>query len=171
MNVTFHVLGSFATTAVLSFPPQANRQNFSGFRRYIIGFIAGVLIHGVLDFLPHQYPLRSKTDVVSALILFAVFSFMAKWQNLLLLWTCFIGSIFPDLVDLSAGIVNKHLAIPIPELPFKIFPWHWKEFSGSIYDGSRNAESAIYHISFLLICLSLLYAYRKSFFKFGTIER
>lgn len=170
MNVTFHVLGSFATAAVLSFPPPPHQRNSLPLWRYLIGFAAGVLIHGALDFLPHGYPLRSKTDVVLALILLAIFSFPAARRNLLLLWLCFVGSIFPDLVDLSAGIADKHLGIRLPELPFKIFPWHWKEYSGSIYDGSRAVESGIYHVSVLLICFALLYAYRKSFFKFRKIE-
>ena len=170
MNVTFHVLASFATAAVLNFPSQTDWRNVSNLWRYAIGFAAGIAVHGVLDFLPHHYPLRSKVDVALALILLAVFSILAARRNLSLLWICFIGSIFPDSVDLSAGIANKHLGIALPQLPFKVFPWHWKEYSGSIYDGSRAVESGAYHLSVLLICFALLYAYRNSFFKFRRIE-
>ncbi|HEX8249984.1 MAG TPA: hypothetical protein VF599_17560, partial [Pyrinomonadaceae bacterium] len=150
MNVTFHVLGSLATAAVLNLKPNEKIWNLP---KLAAGFFAGILVHGVLDFLPHNYPLPAKIDVGFALFLLAAAFFTARKQNRFLLLVCFGGALFPDLVDLSAGIINKHLGIPISPLPFKIFPWHRKVYSGSIYDGSRKFESTIYHISVLLICL------------------
>lgn len=161
MNVTFHVLGSLATAAVLS----KGKTPFALWK-YACGFAAGILLHGVLDFSPHQYPLSSKIDVVLALILLAFFSFLVPRRNLLLFWVCYAGAIFPDVLDLSPEIIYKYLGITIPHLPFKIFPWHWKQYSGSIYDGSGSLESSTYYFLVLLISLVLLYAYRKYFFKF-----
>jgi hypothetical protein len=174
MNVTFHALGSFAVAAVLSLKAAESEffglKNSSTWLKMAIGFVAGILIHGILDFLPHQYPLRSKFDVIFALGLLALTVFLAQKQNRLLILVCFGGAIFSDIIDLSAEIVNKYLGISIPHLPFKIFPWHWKEYSGSIYDGSQAVESNIYHILVLLICLGLLHAYRKRFFRFWKIK-
>jgi hypothetical protein len=101
-------------------------------------------------------------------LLLPLFLFISQKQNLLLILICFAGAVFPDVIDLGPVIVNKYLQIALLQLPFR-FPWHLKEYSGSIYDGSRSVESALYHILLLLICLSLLYAYRKNLFKFWKI--
>ena len=166
MNVTFHALGSFAAAAVLSLKSDENWISVSALKKYAVGFCAGILVHGILDFLPHNYPLSSKFDVIFALVLFLFFLLMAQKQNRLLVLVCFVGAIFPDLIDLSAAIADKHLGIPVSPLSFKIFPWHWKDFSGSVYDDSRNLESNIYHLSFLLVCFYLIYMYRKKFLRF-----
>jgi hypothetical protein len=163
MNVIFHALGSFATAAVLCLKPNEEIWNLP---KLAVGFFAGILIHGILDSLPHQYPLYSKFDVIFALVLLAIMFSLAQKQNRLLILACFGGAIFPDVVDLSAGIANKHLGIAIPQFSFKMFPWHWKEFSGSIYDGSRRVESNIYHIIVLLTFSVLTFAYRKRLFRF-----
>lgn len=161
MNVTFHALGSLATAAVLSLKPNDKLWDL---RKFAVGFILGIFVHGILDFLPHNYPLNSKFDVILALCLLGLTFILTQKQNRFLLLVCFAGAIFPDLVDLSLGIINKHLGIPVPQLPFKIFPWHWREYSGSIYDKSRDFESNIYHFSLLLICFAAIYLYRKEFF-------
>lgn len=166
MNVTFHVFGSIATAAVLGLSPDEKWSSVSALKKYAIGFVTGVIIHGVLDFLPHNYPIASKFDVIFALFILVLGLFLAQNRNRFLILVCFSGAIFPDVVDLGAGIANKHLGIPIPQLDFKLSPWHWKEYSGSIYDGSRFFESTVYHVLFLLMCVSLIYAYRNSFFRF-----
>src|SRR5262249_45273621 len=76
--------------------------------------------------------------------------------------TCFLGAIFPDLVDLGPAILNKQLGWHLPVL--KIFPWHWPQYSGSIYDGSRWLTSLLGHILVTTASLGLLYLWRKNFF-------
>jgi hypothetical protein len=163
MNVTFHAIGSFATAAVLSRKLAGNSWDMP---KLTIGFAVGVLIHGVLDFLPHEYPLHSAFDVIFALMLLALMLFLAQNQNRLLILVCFAGAIFPDVLDLGPTIINKYWGITVPQLPFRVFPWHLKQYSGSIYDGSRRIESTIYHLLLLLICLPLIYVNRKTFFRF-----
>ena len=167
MNVTFHVLGSLATASVLSL---GLSDKIYDIKKLTIGFITGIFIHGILDYLPHSYPFRSRFDIILGFTLFLIGFFLAQNRSKLLVAVCFAGSIFPDVIDLGGEIANKHLGIPVPHLSFNIFPWHWKEYSGSIYDGSRQTESNIYHILFLLICLAVLYAKRKDFFIFWTRE-
>ena len=166
MNVTFHAIGSFATAAVLSVGKNDGWRSFLAFKKYIVGFILGILIHGILDFSPHEYPIPSKIDVVLALILLSIFLFISQRQNFLLILVCFAGSIFPDVIDLGPEIANKYLGIEFPHFPFHIFPWHWKEYSGSIYDGNHRIESIIYHLSLLFVCSILLYTNRNNFFRF-----
>lgn len=166
MNVTFHVLGSFATAAVLSLKPTEKYFSASALLKYGACFVAGILIHGILDYLPHQYPLPSKIDVVLALLLLPLMLFAAQKQNFLLILICFGGAIFPDVVDLGPTIAKKYLGISPPQLPFRVFPWHLKEFSGSIYNGSSRTESTLYHLAFVLVCSTLLYYYRERVFRF-----
>jgi hypothetical protein len=167
MNVTFHAIGSFATAAVLSLKGTENRRSRSALMKYLIGFVTGILVHGVLDLSPHQYPIPSKVDVILAPVLLLLFLFCSQKQDYPLILACFAGCVFPDIIDLGPVIVDKYLGISLPRLPFRLFPWHTKEYSGSIYDGSRNNESNIYHILVLVIGFGLIYAYRKNLFKFG----
>src|SRR5690349_5939919 len=104
MNVTFHTLTGLSAASF-----QASRQNGNGGRRLFApsdtpllatGFISGMLMHGLLDYIPHSYPIRSTTDVALSLALFFFSLFMVGNGRWLLLCVCFLGSVFPDLVDL-----------------------------------------------------------------------
>ncbi|HEY8559378.1 MAG TPA: hypothetical protein VIL74_03160 [Pyrinomonadaceae bacterium] len=165
MNITFHVIGSFATAAVLNLDKGENWLAPRALAKYLVGFTVGVIVHGILDASPHQYPLTSKIDVILAALLLPLFLLVSQKQNLLLILFCYAGCVFPDVVDLGPAMVEKYFQISLPRLSFRLFPWHLKQYSGSIYDGSRAVESAFYHVSFSLICLSLLFANRKSFLK------
>jgi hypothetical protein len=163
MNVTFHIIASIAMASIFCIKKGETSLDLP---KFLIVFVLGVLVHGVLDYLPHQYPISSKFDVGIALCLFFLTLFFVKKQNCLLLSIAFIGGIFPDLVDLSAGIADKYFGLTLPQLSFKIFPWHWKKYSGSIYDGSREIESAVYHISVLLIGICVLIKTKHKFLRF-----
>lgn len=166
VNVTFHTLTALATAAVLSsecalLSPGAHYS----LRTPAIGFGVGVMVHGVLDCVPHSYPIRSDVDVVVSLALFACAMICAKKQNLTLLAACFLGAIVPDVLDLAPAIVNHHLGWSLPVV--KLFPWHWRRYSGSIYDGSRAVESLSLHLVVVALSAIFLYANRRSLFSFG----
>ena len=167
MNVTFHTLASFATAAVLSSRLKAtdSARLFapSDLPSLAAGFAAGVLMHGLLDYAPHAYPIKSAFDVLLSLALFSVMLLLARRRHWLLLGVCFLGGIFPDLIDLGPAIVNKRLGWSLPVV--KVFPWHRREYSGSIYDGSRGVESFLYHLIVAGGSLVLLYAYRRQLFR------
>ena len=141
MNVSFHTLGSFAVAAFLSARLLPCEKYFflrSDLPFLIIGFVTGILLHGILDFAPHGYPVSPAFDIVFCLALFATFALFTKRRNLVLLAACYVGCLFPDLVDLGPAMINKRVNLGLPVV--KIFPWHWREYSGSIYDGSRQFE-------------------------------
>ena len=167
MNVTFHTLTSLAIAAVLSTKqtkPVANESFvFSDVPLLSIGFVAGVMIHGLLDYVPHSYPIKSIIDVALSLGFFLAATIFIRQRHRLLAALCFLGAIFPDLVDLGPAIFNKHLGWHLPVV--KIFPWHWPQYSGSIYDGSRQLSSLKAHVLVAGISLSLLYLCRKNFFR------
>jgi len=166
MNVTFHVLSAVGATAVLS-----SRQKDWESRKSPASFslpglagalIAGVLLHGVLDWIPHSYPINSVVDVGASLALLAVAMALVRQRHRLPLSMCALGSLLPDLVDLGPAIINKRLGWSLPV--FKFFPWHWPQFSGSIYDGSRGFTSLSCHLLVVTASLAMLYLYRDSLF-------
>lgn len=165
MNVTFHTLTALATAAFLSSRDvnPAPRQ-FTHDRLLIqaVGFATGVLVHGMLDYVPHSYPIQSGLDVVISLTLFAVAVIFAKPRHRALVGACFLGSIFPDLVDLGPAIVNKSLGWSLPVV--KIFPWHWPQFSGSVYDGRKAIVLLLCHLVVVGLSVSALYVYRRGLF-------
>lgn len=146
MNVIFHTLASVATAAVLSTQLKEKKpiNSITGLTILVIGFTTGILLHGLLDWIPHQYPLPSVLDVVVSLILFSIIFLRAHNEARWILFACFLGAIFPDLVDLGPAILNRQMQLHLPTA--KIFPWHWKEYSGSIYDGSRHWLSIFNHL-------------------------
>ncbi|QOZ28358.1 hypothetical protein [Bradyrhizobium sp. CCBAU 51753] len=166
MNVVFHTLVSVATAAALSSRVKEKEplNSTSNIAVLVAGFTAGVLSHGLLDWLPHQYPLRSIADVVVSLILFSGVWVLARKEARWILLTCFLGAIFPDLVDLGPAVLNKQMQLSLPMV--KTFPWHWKEYSGSIYDGSRRWLSIANHLAVVAASGLLILQYRR-----GIIRR
>jgi hypothetical protein len=165
MNVTFHIVSAVGAAAVLS----ATRKNGTSHQPgsspnllvLAVGLVAGVLLHGLLDYAPHSYPIKSVADVGLSLGLLTVAFVMVEPSHRLLLGACSLGAVLPDVVDLGPAIINKQLGWSLPVV--KLFPWHWRQYSGSIYDGSRKFESVLCHSLVLAGSLSLLYVYRKSF--------
>ena len=136
----------------------------------IVGFVTVVALHGVLDFVPHGYPFSPGFDIVFCLALFAVFALFTKQRNLVLLAACYIGCLFLDLVDLGPAMINKRVNLGLPAV--KIFPWHWREYSGSIYDGSRQFESSLWHSLLFAASVILLVVFGRQFFWFGgSVEK
>lgn len=162
MNVTFHALSGLAVAALLG-SKQRETGSVHLFTRSDLsllasGFVAGVALHGVLDLLPHSYPIKSSVDVVLGVALIFIAISTVRSRHVYLLGACFFGSLFPDLVDLAPAIVNKHFGLSLPVV--KLFPWHWPQYSGSIYDGSRSAESLSYHLLVVGVSFFLLYSNR-----------
>jgi len=112
MNVIFHTLASVATAAVLSTQLKEKKLiNSTGLTILVIGFTTGILLHGLLDWMPHQYPLPSVLDVVVSLILFSIIFMLAHNEARWILFACFLGAVFPDLVDLGPAILNRQMQL------------------------------------------------------------
>ncbi|MEO7509837.1 MAG: hypothetical protein ABIZ95_21500 [Pyrinomonadaceae bacterium] len=169
MNITFHTLAAVSTAVLLSPARKADRPveltSPSELYRLSAGFALGILLHGVLDFLPHSYPIHSILDVLLGTLLFATVWIVAARSNRPLLTACFVGAIAPDLIDHTTSILNRRLGWSLPVK--KIFPWHWPEYSGSIYDGSYATESLVLHLVVTFVSLGLLYFCRQSFLGFA----
>jgi hypothetical protein len=170
VNVTFHTTGALASAAFLSsFRARAvsgETASRDSLLLLVIGFIAGVAAHGVMDYVPHSYPISSGLDVVLSIILFIVAVAQTKPQFRVLVTACFIGSVFPDLVDLGPSIVNRHLGWSLPTV--RIFPWHCPRYSVSLYHGAQKLQSYVSHCAVLGFWVSLCWFYRYSLFSSGS---
>jgi hypothetical protein len=159
MNVTFHTLAGLAIAAALCPKQESAAQPQKPFAaatalRLIAGCIAGVLSHGVLDLIPHTYPIKSTIDPFLSLILFSVAILLAKKQCWMLIFACFLGSILPDIVDHAPAILNHRLGWSLPVIGF--FPWHWPVYSGSVYGSARTSVSIAMHLTLIALCLRLI---------------
>ncbi len=157
MNTTFHMLAGVATAAAYS--QTATRRPITVLG---LGFATSVALHGVMDYVPHSYPIKPAADVILALALFAGAFCLAKREARPLLIACCLGAIFPDLVDLASAILNRRAGLSLPVV--HLFPWHWKEYSGSIYDGSRRVASFSAHLLVLLAVAGSIYSFRSRLF-------
>jgi len=172
VNVTFHTVAALATAAILSSKRRVRVPVQSPGRDTpflpAIGFLIGVLLHGLLDYVPHSYPFDSRLDVSLSLTLASLAIAMSKPKNRLLALACYLGCIFPDLIDLGPAAINKLLGWSLTTV--KIFPWHWRRYSGSVYDGSRSLESLSFHIVVVALSIGLLCGYRRALFRVGASQ-
>jgi len=155
MNVLFHTTTALGI-AVLFTNTKNTKQSI---RTSVIVFIIGILSHGILDFIPHCYPIPSKLDVSLGLLMIIIITWLSNKKYRILILSSFIGCITPDLIDLSPAIINKQLGWNLPIFD-KIFPWHFKEYSGSIYT-SDCTVSNMNHI-ILVIVLGAAFWYKRS---------
>jgi hypothetical protein len=147
MNVVFHILGALGTASVLAHVSKPDRffpKSISGLAAPATGFAVGILAHGLMDAAPHAYPLRASADIAVALLMMAAAFAVCDPRRWFLIAACCVGALFPDLVDLGPAMLNKHLGLALRVM--KIFPWHWPENSGSIYDGTQAVASLVCHL-------------------------
>lgn len=149
MNILFHLITAIGA-AVLLTDTSKPIEKYIAIRCCLI-FIVGIFFHGVLDYIPHAYPINSKIDAILSLFFIILAILFTNRNYKFIIAASFFGNIFPDLIDLSSGILNKYLHFNFHIYP-KIFPWHWPQYSGSIYkDGSE--VSILNHLMILAFAL------------------
>ena len=103
-------------------------------------FVAGVLSHGVLDGLKHGYPVPYVLDPPLALAMLLLWLALASRRYRRLVLVGFAGAIFPDVLDLGAGVARFLLGWPAQKSRH-FFPWHWLDGSGSMYPSTNRAAN------------------------------
>lgn len=155
MNVLFHTTAAIGVIAMLTDTRAKSRtikhMTLSG----LLVFLAGIASHGALDYIPHCYPIHSKLDAIAGLTLMITLTLISNQPYRPIVALAFLGSIFPDLVDLSFPIINTYLGVNLPVTP-KLFPWHCEEYSGSIFVNDCRV-SAVNHFILLAVVIILCY--------------
>jgi len=106
VNVTFHCAASVGiahlTSRLLADPDQAPRPQTG----VVIAssFLLGVLSHGVLDGLLHQYPIPFMIDPPLAVAVISLWCLLVQPRFRLLFTLTFVGAVLPDVIDLGSGI-------------------------------------------------------------------
>lgn len=153
MNVVFHTMTAIAVAVALTDSRRIDQSSTSAFLTGALTFVVGIISHGVLDYVPHCYPINSKIDALLGVTIILATTWLANKRYRLIVAFSFIGSMIPDLIDLAPAIINKQLGTSLPTFN-KIFPWHSTDFSGSIYNNNCQ-NSAINHI-LLVLTLSII---------------
>jgi hypothetical protein len=157
VNVAFHELVGIAiaqeTGARLGTRESGKRAPVA----WTVAFVLAVLSHGILDALPHYYPLPSAVDgVVSITLVAAWLLLVPRWMR----WPLFaigFGALLPDIVDHLPKDLHRHLHLDLPVLP-NLFPWHWRTDSGSLTGrtGPLWRESLTNHLIVLAFCATAI---------------
>jgi hypothetical protein len=164
MNITFHTITAIGV-AVLITDTSKTENHFPLENKFVLGFSAfflGIISHGILDYIPHCYPIKSKIDILLGFIIICVGIFFTNRKYRFITALAFLGCIFPDLIDELPRIINKYFGLHLP-VHRNYFPWHWKRYSGSIYV-KPNMVSALNHIALILTVCLICYL-RKNDFK------
>jgi len=154
MNVLFHTTTAIGIVALLTNTNKIERTKYS-IQTGIIVFIVGILSHGILDYIPHCYPIPSKLDVLLGSLMILTGVVLSNKRYRMIVALAFLGSIIPDLIDLSPAIMNKQLGWQLPIFN-KIFPWHLKAYSGSIYTGQCTISTINHLVLMVLIGITFL---------------
>lgn len=156
MNVLFHTSAAIGVVAIVV---ETNKTysifSAKSIKLGFISFALGIISHGILDIIPHCYPFNSKADAIASFLIMITSIFLIKKRYRFIVGMAFLGSVFPDVIDLSPQILNKYLGFSLPEID-KIFPWHHHEYSGSIYDGDCN-KSIVYQVITVVLVITISY--------------
>lgn len=160
MNALFHTTTAISVAVLLTDTSRIEQASTSKNRIWtsVFAFFVGIISHGALDYIPHCYPINSKLDAIASLILILTTIWFTNKKYRLIIGLSFLGCIFPDLVDLSPGIINKLTGFNLP-INDKLFPWHFHEYSGSIYNGECD-NSTLNHSLIILTCSIICWARR-----------
>ena len=154
MNVIFHTTTAISVAVLLTDTKRIEQLTISKSVIWtsMLAFTVGLISHGVLDYIPHCYPINSKIDAIAGLTMILLITWLTNKKYRLIMGLSFLGCIFPDLVDLLPSIINKQLGLSLPIID-QVFPWHLHDYSGSIYNENCN-NSTLNHVLLLLtVCI------------------
>lgn len=154
MNIIFHTTTAISVAVLLTDTKRIEQSSTSkaAVLTSVSAFAVGLISHGVLDYIPHCYPINSKIDAFVGLTMILTITWLTNKKYRLIMGLSFLGCVFPDLIDQSPNIINKLLGLNLPTID-TIFPWHLHEYSGSIYN-EKCDNSTLNHILLLLtICI------------------
>jgi len=156
VNLIFHTVFSVSTSPVISKKIVKSDKTL----KYLgLGFISNIIMHGVMDLVPHDYPITTMMDVFISFALFFLAIIFVKKEFRSAVFFCFLGGALPDLVDKGFFRVLRMNSI-------KLFPWHWSNVINFFYKWYKhNWLFTMGNILAIVVSLCLLWANRKFIFK------
>jgi len=156
MNLVFHTAFSVSTSTF--FTKKVDKTDKTV--KYLsIGFASNVIMHGVMDLLPHNYPVSTFVDVFVSFAFFLFSILFIKREYITTVGLCFLGGVLPDLID-------KGLFRILRIRSFKLFPWHWPNVINYFYKWYIHASLfKIFNILALLVSVILLWINREFILK------
>ncbi|HEV8266570.1 MAG TPA: hypothetical protein VGQ06_16615 [Gemmatimonadales bacterium] len=138
MGVVFHVIAGAGVAHAAATKHGLARPRVG---LLILGCIAGLLTHGVLDGLKHGYPMPATIDIVAGAALATAWCIAVRPPVRLLFGVVIAGALLPDVVDHTPAMLRWKAGVRVPLNPLgPMFPWHWPEGSGSMTSGARDPE-------------------------------
>lgn len=164
MNVAFHTLTALAIGQTAACRIDVADRRGRRVAIAILVFLLGVMSHGVLDGLPHEYPFKWLGDTVSTTSLVVIWMAIVQPRHRVLLLIAIAGAVVPDVIDHVPRDLNRHLGTHLPELT-KLFPWHHPggsgSLSGTVAPDARIASIAN-HIIVVTFCTVMLWLSRRA---------
>jgi hypothetical protein len=108
MNVIFHTTTAISVALLLTDTNKIKQSTTSEIIYWssLFAFTVGLISHGALDYIPHCYPINSKVDAIAGLTMILITIWLTNKKYRLIIGFSFLGSIAPDIVDLSPSIIN-----------------------------------------------------------------
>lgn len=161
MNVLFHITAAAGIAVLVTDTDKITKKTpiVNTIATAALAFVIGVVSHGALDYIPHCYPIPSKVDILVGLACILAFVYRADYPYKLIVLCSCVGSIFPDLVDLLPTMLNKYLGWTF-FMHDNFFPWHWKIYSGSLYQEDCFVSN-INHALVVLVVAVFLWVRKK----------
>jgi hypothetical protein len=164
LNVAFHTLSALAIGQTAAWRIDVADRRERPVAIVALVFVLGVMSHGVLDGLPHEYPFKWLGDTVSTTALVVIWMAIIEPRHRALLLFAIFSAILPDIIDHVPRDLNRHLGTHLPELT-KLFPWHHRGGSGSLSVNvplDARIASIAYHIIVVTFSIVMLWLSRRA---------
>ena len=146
MNLIFHTVFSISTVPICA---KKIAEGKKPIKYLTLAFVGNIIGHGIMDLIPHNYPLTRNTDVLISFGIFFLSAMFMKKKYISSLLFCFLGGVLPDLIDKAF--------FPIVGLGhFKIFPWHWATTINFFYNQYFNLFNQSINIVFKIFNILVL---------------
>ena len=101
MNVIFHAVSAVGVIAMVTDTSIVKAGNtYTTISIAVMALFSAIFFHGVLDYMPHCYPLHSKWDVLAGLCIMISGFALVRTNYRLIVAAAFAGCILPDVIDL-----------------------------------------------------------------------
>jgi hypothetical protein len=146
VNLVFHTVFSISASSICA---KKIVEDNRPLKYLTLGFIGNLVGHGIMDIIPHDYPLTLKTDIPISFAIFLLSMILVNKRYITSVLFCFLGGVLPDLIDKAF--------FPIIGLRYlKVFPWHWSAIINFFYKWYTPSMFKVFNILAIIVSFALL---------------